>query len=128
MKYIITESQYNDLLNPNNDYVKRIILRNYDMDISSSVSKHRTNYIIKIGIKFTPKEENNMFPKTVTSKAEFSYDPKNDTSEFEDMIYIRKEEMPILNFINNDYYLDDFLTKIVTQVAKDEILKIKSNS
>jgi len=35
--------------------------------------------------------------------------------------------MPILNIIGDDYYLDDFLTRIVTQVSKDEILKIKSD-
>ena len=68
-----------------------------------------------------------MFTKTATSTAEFSYNSKTDTSEFEDMTYIRKKQMPILNIIGDDYYLDDFLTKIVTQVSKDEILKIKSD-
>jgi hypothetical protein len=113
-----------------NDVVRHI-LRLYDMEVKSSYNylKPGVMYpdgklIVNVRILFIPKTESSISPLSIASKGTYAYKPnwKGEYHDsFEDMVYIRSYQMPILDYISGMYHFDNFCEKIV----KDEFLKIK---
>jgi len=117
--------------------VQKTILKFYDMRIetrtSSSgkiVDNEYSNYVIKIHtwIIFTPKEITEYTPKETNFYCYWRYGNFRGTGiySYEDEVYIRKDEMPILPFIGGQYYLDEFCEEIGKDIAHNVIKKSKS--
>jgi len=115
----------------NENYVIDHILKLYDLDIKSSYNYRKGNELshpklrVTTEVIFTPKKITTMTPEVAIAKGVWEYgyniSKYRYSDSFENMIYIRKEEMPILPYIDGTYELDNFCEKI----TKKEYLKIK---
>jgi hypothetical protein len=115
--------------------IPNFILKYYDMRVETRTS-HRgkisenSDYVMNIytWIIFTPKEINEMTPKETNFYCYWGY--RNFQGEgkysYEDATYIRKNDMPILQYISGEFYLDEFCEKIGKNIAEDVVEKSKS--
>ena len=108
--------------------VPKFILEHYDMFMDTRMTirrlakKHET-LIIYSWIIFTPKEVNPFTPKTVNFYSEHQVtilDGQSTNNSYEDANYIRKFEMPLLRYIQGEYYLDEFCEKM----SYDKVIEI----
>jgi hypothetical protein len=108
------------------DDVPKLILEHYDMfmDTRMTVRTLDNNHslIIYNWIVFTPKEVNELTPKTVNFYNKYKASIFGDlvSKSYEDARYIRTFEMPLLKYIQGEYYLDDFCEKL----SNDKVDKI----
>jgi hypothetical protein len=79
--------------------------------------------IIYNWIVFTPKEVNEFTPKTVNfyDKHKASIFSDLVSKSYEDAKYIRTSEMPLLRYIQGEYYLDAFCEKLSNDKVDDII-------
>jgi hypothetical protein len=77
-------------------------------------------------VSFIPKNPDNpMSPIKTTSRATWEYYPDRPTEEclgLYDCIYVREDKMPILKFIGNNFFIDNF-TDSLHSVMAGEVLK-----
>ena len=115
------------------DDVPKLILEHYDMfmDTRMTVRTMGVNHslIIYNWIDFTPKEVTEFTPKTVNfyDKHKASIFGDLVSKSYEDATYIRTFQMPLLRYIQGEYYLDIFCEKLsndkVDRIIKDFIDK-----
>lgn len=109
-----------------NYYTIKAIKKLYDIDIDYTLSDYsRNRVIIKIYLEFTPKEKTTLTPEKCTSSGKFLYDKTDGKVTWEDFIYIRKNEMPILNYTQQEYYLDNYCEDVINDKLKELIQEIK---
>ena len=108
--------------------IPKIVLQHYDMDVDVRVQDGYSNKKIYVWIIFTPKKINSMTPEPTNFYAKYIYSRPNDTDRlsYEDAIYIRKKEMPLIRYITGEYYLDEFCEKLARKTTEETIEKIKS--
>ena len=109
-------------------YTLRQIKKLYDIEVSST---HYEGFnfeyvIIKVYIDFIPKEITTMTPSECTSYGKFKYNKIKDKIEWEDFIYIRKEEMPILAYTQQEYFLDNFCEELAKEEYENVLREIKT--
>jgi|688.fasta_scaffold537761_2 hypothetical protein len=115
------------------DDVPKLILEHYDMfmDTRMTVRTMGNNHILIIynWIVFTPKEVNEFTPKTVNfyDKHKASIFGDLVSKSYEDARYIRALEMPLLKYIQGEYYMDEFCEKLsnnkVDKIIEDFVNK-----
>jgi hypothetical protein len=113
------------------DDVPKLILEHYDMFMDTRMTVRTMGNIHKgiiyNWIVFTPKEVNEFTPKTVNfyDKHQVSIFNNLVDNSYEDAKYIRTFEMPLLRYIQGEYYLDTFCEKLsndkVDKIIKDFI-------
>lgn len=99
-------------------YTIKQIKKLYDIEVSSTYSDYASSIIIKIYIDFIPKEITTMTPSEANSYAIFLYNKDSMRTSLEDMTYIRKDEMPILSYTQQEYYLDNYVEEIAEKEYK----------
>jgi hypothetical protein len=114
------------------DDVLKHILKLYDVETKTAYNYLRPGMtysdgklIVKVEVIFTPKQESALSPSVAVARGTYAYRPnyKGEYSDsFEDMLYIRDRQMPILPYIRGSYHFDNFCEEIV----KKEYLKIKN--
>jgi hypothetical protein len=112
------------------DVLKQII-KLYEIKVKSTYNYLKPNrvyfegkLIVKVEILFVPKNITVISPVVATSygSLRYSLNHNGDYKDiFEDMRYIRYDEMPVLQYISGMFHFDNICEKIV----KDEYLKIK---
>jgi hypothetical protein len=79
-------------------------------------------------VNFTPKNPDNpMSPKGTTSRATWEYYPTRPTEEclgLYDCVYIREDKMPILKFIGNNFFIDNFTDSLHSVIAGEVLKKL----
>lgn len=117
--------------------VPNLIMEHYDMfmDTRMTVRKNRSlsTLFIYSWIVFTPKEINEFTPKTVNFYSKHRVDILNDLVDksYEDAVYIRGYEMPLLKYVQGEYYMDEFCEKLSNDKVEEIIedyLKGKVNT
>ena len=108
--------------------IPKIVLQHYDMSVHSGVKEGYSVKSIYVWIVFTPKKISTLTPKPTNFYAKYKYSRPNDTDRlsYEDAIYIRTYEMPLIRYITGEYYLDEFCEKLAREVTEDIVEKIKS--
>lgn len=86
----------------------KMLFRFYDIREVVKVRPGLHKKIVEVKILFHPKKIFNITPEVTESKAVFHV-WNNGKIDFYDMIYIRKDTMPILKGIGNTYELDEWL-------------------
>ena len=115
--------------------VPKLILGHYEMFMDSRITirtKGKSHTLIIYNwIVFTPKEISEFTPKRVNFYSKYKVDILDDLFDFlsyEDATYIRSSEMPLLKYVQGEYYLDEFCDKLshdkVDEIV-DEYLKGK---
>ena len=86
----------------------------YNIEVNSTYFIDWVNdgIIIKVYLDFIPKEETTMTPVEATSYAKYFYNFEKKKTSFEDMTYLRKDEIPILSYTQQEYYLDNFCEEL----------------
>ena len=84
--------------------------------------------VIYTWIIFRPKKINTLTPEPVNFYSKYIYTTPNNTDNlsYEDALYIRKDDMPLLKYISGEYYLDEFCEKLARKIAEETVEKIKS--
>jgi len=96
-------------MEPKESYTVRQVKKLYDIHVGSSTHVDFSNKIlVKVYIDFTPKEVTEMTSAECTSYGKWYYYPETNKLSFEDFIYIRRDEMPILSYTEEEYHLDNF--------------------
>lgn len=103
------------------------ILKLYTIDViprynyKRESSNNHAKLIVKVWINFTPKKVTTLTPDVSQSygKWEYRWNGEKYESSFEDMTYIRKDEMPILSYIQAEYELDNFCEEIVLEKFRE---------
>ena len=110
MKIIITENQLNHIKEENVNSTTQIkfLKKYYDVEVSSNVSGKK----ITTRVKLVPKDtDNDMTPFVVSSKAVWIN--RGGLLDFDDCTYIRNtERMPLLDYMTNKYYLDEYVEQL----------------
>ena len=79
-------------------------------------------------IDFIPKNPDNpMSPIKSTSRATWEYYPDRPTEEclgLYDCVYIREDKMPILKFIGNNFFIDNFTDSLHSVIAGEVLKKL----
>lgn len=79
-------------------------------------------------IDFIPKNPDNlMSPIKTTSRATWEYYPTRPTEEclgLYDCVYIREDKMPILKFIGNNFFIDNFTDELHSDMAGEVLKKL----
>lgn len=79
-------------------------------------------------IDFIPKNPDNpMTLNKTTSRATWEYYPDRPTEEclgLYDCVYIREDKMPILKFIGNNFFIDNFTDELHSNMAEDVLKKL----
>ncbi len=79
-------------------------------------------------ITFIPKSPDNpMSPNRTTSRATWEYYPDRPTEEclgLYDCFYVREDKMPILKFIGNNFFIDNFTDKLHSDMAGEVLKKL----
>jgi hypothetical protein len=79
-------------------------------------------------VSFTPKNPDNpMSPNRTTSRATWEYYPDRPTEEclgLYDCVYIREDKMPILTFIGNNFFIDNFVEELHEDMAGEALKKL----
>lgn len=106
--------------------VPNLVLKNYDMAVDTRVKDGWESIYIYTWIVFTPKQINTLTPKPTFYYSKYIYSELNGvTLVYDDAIYIRKNDMPILKYISGEYYLDEFCEKLARQITEESIEKVK---
>jgi len=118
------------------DDVPKLILEHYDMFMDSRITirtKGKSHTLLIYNwIVFTPKEISEFTPKRVNFYSKHKVDILDDLFDlsFEDATYIRSSEMPLLKYIQGEYYFDEFCEKLAHDKVDeiiDDYLKGKVN-
>jgi hypothetical protein len=79
-------------------------------------------------VAFIPKNPDNpISPNKATSRATWEYYPDRPTEEclgLYDCVYIREDKMPILKFIGNNYFIDNFVEELHEDMAGKMLKKL----
>jgi hypothetical protein len=80
-------------------------------------------------VSFIPKNPDNpMSPIKTTSRATWEYYPDRPTEEclgLYDCIYVREDKMPILKFIGNNFFIDNFTDELHGDMADKEVERLR---
>jgi hypothetical protein len=85
-----------------------LLSRYYDIRNVVKTKEGLGRKIVEVKILFHPKKVFSVTPQVAESKSIYHVYP-NGTIDHYDMIYIRKDTMPLLIGIGNNYYLDEWL-------------------
>jgi hypothetical protein len=79
-------------------------------------------------VDFIPKNPDNpMSPNKTTSRATWEYYSDRPTEEclgFYDCVYVREDKMPILKFIGNNFFIDNFTDELHSDMAGEVLKKL----
>lgn len=117
--------------------VKKLISKYYDMSVKTRTSSrdkildsNTSDYIINVytWIIFTPKEITEMTPHETNFYCHWKYTNFHGKEKYsyEDATYIRENDMPILEYINGNYNLDNLCEEIGEETAINVVEKSKS--
>lgn len=110
--------------------VPNLVLKHYNMTVDTRVQDKSIGIgkVIYTWIIFRPKKINTLTPKPVNFYSKYIYTTPNNTDNlsYEDALYIRKDDMPLLKYISGEYYLDEFCEKLARKIAEETVEKIKS--
>lgn len=108
--------------------VPNLVLKHYNMTVDTRVQDKSIGKVIYTWIIFRPKKINTLTPKPVNFYSKYIYTTPNNTDNlsYEDALYIRKDDMPLLKYISGEYYLDEFCEKLARKIAEETVEKIKS--
>lgn len=108
--------------------VPKFILEHYNMFMDTrmtirSLGTNNKTLFIYSWIVFTPKEVNTFTPKTVNFYSSYKVfiSSKGYHRTYEDASYIRKFEMPLLGYIQGEYYLDEFCEGMVYKKVNEVV-------
>jgi hypothetical protein len=91
----------------------------YDVEVSSNISGKKITTIVRLEPKDT---DNDMTPFVVSSKAVW-INMGDGRLDFDDCTYIRNtERMPLLNYANLTYHLDNYVENLHRSEAKRRVL------
>lgn len=90
------------------------------MQIHHSVSFNDPIIKVRIRLIFTPKDITPITPHGATALGTWNYDYNPKKTEFFDFIYLREEDMPILNYTQEEYEFNGY----VEDIARKEYEKL----
>ena len=109
------------------EYVPKFVQSNYDMGVDVRIKSTPKKTFIYIWIIFTPKKITSLTPHETNFFAKYDWShPPNEKLTYDDALFIRGEDMPIIRYITGAYYLDEFCEKMGKDLALQTIEKIKS--
>lgn len=110
--------------------VPNLVLKHYNMTVDTRVQDKSIGIgkVIYTWIIFRPKKINTLTPEPINFYSKYIYTTPNNTDNlsYEDALYIRKDDMPLLKYISGEYYLDEFCEKLARKITEETVEKIKS--
>jgi len=108
------------------EYIPKFVLSNYDMNVDVRVKKGFMKYSIYTWIIFTPKKINSLTPHDTNFYAKYDWNVDDEKLSYEDAVFIRRNDMPIIRYVTGEYFLDEFCEKMAKDLTLQTIEKIKS--
>jgi hypothetical protein len=121
VKRVINETRPE--LNQNEDLKKvlNVVMGLYDLNtFNMSSSVRYKNLVIKTMVEFTPKDVNNpLTPCVARSAAVWEFIVNKNSFSFYDCTYIRPREMPVLDYINGTYWMDEYVESLHKKMIEE---------
>lgn len=98
-------------MNNSESHIVDTIKKLYDVEVNSTYFALNAA-TVKVYVDFIPKEITTMTPDEARSYGKWFYYPDTNKLSWEDFTYIRKGDMPILNYTQGEFYLDNYCEKL----------------